>query len=251
MPWVGFKVMPAGYTATNPWSITDNIPIAQQQVVQSSSDQMASTKGLTTGLYTFWQDPNAMTVGDQFVPAAAANFTTVQQCLDLCDDDGTCAGVILEETVDPAAVASTCKLFRGDARNGKFKRTVTRADLDRIVLPIFFLCLGERSGADMTGCSPVSTLAQVWGYFKSRLDWCLLCAAVVCCLEGRHGSECWFEGRHGSSRECVSAWVQEGHTACVWATQVTAYCCLLYAAMAQIVAVSVSNRAWVEGLGGG
>lgn len=55
MPWVGFKVMPAGYTATNPWSITDNIPIAQQQVVQSSSDQMASTKGLTTGLYTFWQ----------------------------------------------------------------------------------------------------------------------------------------------------------------------------------------------------
>lgn len=156
MPWVGYKVMPSGYTATNPWSLQDT---TQQE--QPPSSTTTSAKGLATGLYTFWQDPNALTVGVQSVPPGAANFTSVQTCLDRCDDDGTCAGVILEETVDPALVATTCRHFRGDDTPGKFLRTVTRADLDRIGLPIFYLCLGERSGSDMTGCSPVSTLDQV------------------------------------------------------------------------------------------
>lgn len=67
-------------------------------------------------------------------------------------------------------IATTCKLIRGDDRNGKFKRTVVRTDLDRIGLPIFYLCLGDRatSNNDLTGCSPITTLGQVVFVLKKR-----------------------------------------------------------------------------------
>ena len=52
MPWVGFKVMPSGYTATNPWSLNNTTNEGEPEVPPSST---TSAKGLATGLYTFWQ----------------------------------------------------------------------------------------------------------------------------------------------------------------------------------------------------
>jgi hypothetical protein len=68
-----------------------------------------------------------------------------------------------------AQVATTCKLIKGDDSNGQFKRTVVRTDLDRIGLPVFYLCLGARTSSnDLTGCSPITTLDQVVFVLKKR-----------------------------------------------------------------------------------
>jgi len=69
--------------------------------------------------------------------------------------------VTIQETVDHQRVPSTCKLIRGDKRVGQFKRTVVRTDLDRLVLPYFYLCLGNRSSGDLRFCNPIATLDQV------------------------------------------------------------------------------------------
>lgn len=151
-PWVGFKVLPSGYTGTNPWSLNSTTPAAHE----------ATAKALPSGLFTFWQDPNAADIGVQYEPAGVTSFTAVQQCLDACNDDGICAGVTIEETVDRTKIATTCKLLKGDSTSGKFKRTMVRTHLDRIGLPVFYLCLGDRSVSnDVTGCSPITTLEQV------------------------------------------------------------------------------------------
>lgn len=67
----------------------------------------------------------------------------------------------IQETVDSQRVPSTCKLIKGDKRVGQFKRTVVRTDLDRLVLPFFYLCLGDRNGGDLRFCNPIATLDQV------------------------------------------------------------------------------------------
>jgi hypothetical protein len=152
-------VLPSGYTGTNPWSLNSSAPAAQE----------ATAKALPSGLFTFWQDPNAADIGVQYAPAGVASFTAVQQCLDACNDDGICAGVTIEETVDRTKIATTCKLFKGDSTPGKFQRTVVRAHLDRIGLPVLYLCLGDRSVSnDVTGCSPITTLEQVAFTLKKR-----------------------------------------------------------------------------------
>lgn len=158
-PWVGFKVLPSGYTGTNPWSTKE----AQQ------APQDANAKALPSGLYTFWQDPNAADIGVQYAPANVANFKNIQECLDACSDDSVCAGVTIDETVDQTKIATTCKLIKGDSSSGTFKRTVVRTDLNRIGLPVFYLCLGDRSGTNnLSGCSPITTLEQVSFVLKIR-----------------------------------------------------------------------------------
>jgi hypothetical protein len=98
-PYVGFKVLVSGYTGTNPWGAADT---AQQAA--PSADSNTAAKGVPSGLYTFWQDPNAFDIGVQYAPPDAANFQTVQQCLDACSDDRLCAGITIDETVDRTKV---------------------------------------------------------------------------------------------------------------------------------------------------
>jgi hypothetical protein len=52
MPWVGFKTLPSGYAATNPWSVADK---------QDKGD--ISAKAVAGALYTWWQ-VRSMPVGN-------------------------------------------------------------------------------------------------------------------------------------------------------------------------------------------
>lgn len=97
-PWVGFKVLVSGYTGANPWG-GDGRNGTAQQVPVGSQDGTAAAKGVPSGLFTFWQDPNAADIGVQYAPPNAAGFQTVQQCLDACSDDRLCAGITIGETV--------------------------------------------------------------------------------------------------------------------------------------------------------
>jgi len=95
------------------------------------------TASLLAGLT---QDPNALVIGDAVTPAKVSTFSTVQDCITACDYDGArCVGVTLEMTVDRLKIASTCKLIRGNAMPGRFKRTVVRTELDRVGFPTSFL----------------------------------------------------------------------------------------------------------------
>jgi len=86
------------------------------------------------------QDPNALVIGQQSSPRGVKTFSTVQDCVTACDDDGaTCVGVTLEMTVDRNKLGTTCKLVRGDSRPGRFKRTVVRTELSRVGFPTSFL----------------------------------------------------------------------------------------------------------------
>lgn len=44
MPWVGFKTLPSGYAATNPWSVGNK---------QATGN--TSAKAVAGALYTWWQ----------------------------------------------------------------------------------------------------------------------------------------------------------------------------------------------------
>lgn len=131
MPWVGFKALPAGYVATSPWSITEQ--------PAGSASNTTSAKAAGSGLYTFWQDPNALEIGTQTAPTNAASMESVQDCVTACDYDGECVGVTVQMTVQQTKIGTTCKLIKGDARPGRFKRTVVRTDLERIAFPTAFL----------------------------------------------------------------------------------------------------------------
>jgi hypothetical protein len=89
----------------------------------------------SSGIYTWYQDPNHPTIGIQSAAPGASAFTTAQDCLDACDDDGWCAGVILLPTAQPENTPKTCLLIRGDATTGVHKRSMTRADIARLTLP--------------------------------------------------------------------------------------------------------------------
>jgi hypothetical protein len=45
MPWVGFKTLPSGYAATNPWSV-DN---------KQDNEGNTKAKAVAGALYTWWQ----------------------------------------------------------------------------------------------------------------------------------------------------------------------------------------------------
>lgn len=151
MPWVAFKALPAGYVATSVWS------------VKGESTKKAKAKAVASGLYTFWQDPNALAIGQQSVPSGAASFGTVQDCLTACDYDEKCIGITIQETVIKTKIGSTCQIIHGDDRPGRFKRTVVRTELSRVALPTAFLCPSgyAQSGEGSSACTPITTPQQL------------------------------------------------------------------------------------------
>lgn len=74
-PLIAFKALVSGDVGTNAWKIN----------TESSKGIKASA--VTTGQYTFWQEPNALAVGVQEPFAAAGSFNSLQDCLDACDID--------------------------------------------------------------------------------------------------------------------------------------------------------------------
>lgn len=148
-PWIGFKALPSGYAATNPWSL--------------KAEGNTSAKAVAGALYSFWQDPHALDVGVQTAPVRAPLFRSIEDCTMECDQDSTCAGITVQMTLQRTQIGTTCKLVRGDSTPGRFKRTVVRTDLDRVAFPTAYLCpSGFSPSPDGTAaCAPVSTPRQV------------------------------------------------------------------------------------------
>jgi hypothetical protein len=134
MPYIGFKALPAGYTAAS-----------------SLDANNTSAKGVSSGTYVWWEDPNALAVASQTAPANAASFFSIEDCTRACDFDRTCAGVTLQQTVDVGAVASTCKLVQGDDYPGRFIRTVVRVDMDQTNFPAALPCPSGYVSTNETG----------------------------------------------------------------------------------------------------
>lgn len=67
MPWLALKILPSGYVGTSPWS---------------TKDGEGRAKALSTGVYAFYQEKEALSVGiqDPNVPNRAT-FTSVRDCL--------------------------------------------------------------------------------------------------------------------------------------------------------------------------
>ena len=49
-----------------------------------------------------------------------------------------CAGITMDLFVDIPTSPRSCKLIRGDTNPGRFLRTVTRADVNRLRVPALF-----------------------------------------------------------------------------------------------------------------
>lgn len=106
--------------------------------------QTKSHSALTVCLtrrYVFYQEKQAKAVGivDENVPGRES-FTSVGQCLKACDDAGeSCSGITVLSTVAPVDIAKHCAFVKSNNNNGVFKRTMIRADLNRLIFPSPFL----------------------------------------------------------------------------------------------------------------
>jgi hypothetical protein len=120
-PHVGFKAVPSSDVGRT-WSLSVNTN--------------TSAKSVSAGVYTWWRDDWFNEIGTQTAPAGASAFTTIQDCLDACDDAGyNCAGVVLRPASDPTFTPKTCLLISGDTTLGLTKRSMTRTVVAQLALP--------------------------------------------------------------------------------------------------------------------
>jgi hypothetical protein len=64
----------------------------------------------------------------------------VGDCLKACDNEGVkCSGVTVLSTVEPLEIGRTCAFVRANINPGLFKRSMIRADLNRLLFPSSFL----------------------------------------------------------------------------------------------------------------
>lgn len=102
-PLIALKNLPSGDVGTNPWSLrlsdtaADAADGAADAGVQSQRRNRAQL--VATGMYTFYREELALTVGTQEDPAKYGyNITAglggqfLQNCLDACDNLSRCAG---------------------------------------------------------------------------------------------------------------------------------------------------------------
>jgi hypothetical protein len=88
-------------------------------------------KALASGSYTFWADDGA-NVGHS---TATGSTDSTRACLAACDIDASCAAVKMTGVKENTAAAITgCTLLKGDERVAKFKRTATRAVVEKLVV---------------------------------------------------------------------------------------------------------------------
>jgi len=96
--------------------------LAFKAVTAGDTTAASVAKALSSGSYTFWKDAGAG-VGTQ-VPDAA---TTVQGCLNACDNNFDCAAVVMTGATNGMDSTVTCKLVKGDKTIAQFKRSMTKA----------------------------------------------------------------------------------------------------------------------------
>jgi len=105
------------------------------------------------------QEPQALAVGIQEAAPGRDKFTSVQDCLTACDYAGDqCSGITVLSTVEPVKIGTTCSFVKANTRPGVYKRTMIRADLNRLSLPSMFLCpSGYQQSTGSTPCQPMSS----------------------------------------------------------------------------------------------
>lgn len=114
-------------------TVTDGSVLAFKTVLvdgstaTSSSFNATRAKAITSGIYSFWKD-NGAGIGSQ---TDVSPNPTVKQCLQTCDQDEACAGVVMSSvtstTTDTTAVP--CKLIKGSVTVGDSKRSMVKAAL--------------------------------------------------------------------------------------------------------------------------
>lgn len=81
-----------------------------------------------------------MAVGEQVPAPNRGNFSSVEQCLAVCDNaGGECVGITVTSNVNPAEIPKSCSLIKANTEPGTFKRTVIRANLGKLNFPSAFL----------------------------------------------------------------------------------------------------------------
>jgi hypothetical protein len=104
-----------------------------------------SAKSLPSGSYTFYPEDGAG-IGDQ---NTSGPTTSGQACLDACDGDADCAGVVIVGALSDLSAALTandkaCKLIKGKTDYGTGMRTVTKTDITMLQMPASLsgMCVG-------------------------------------------------------------------------------------------------------------
>lgn len=71
----------SGDVGTNPWSTT-------KAGLRGGPATVRAAGAVPSGIYTMWQEPNALAVGAAQAPIPGRDaFNSLQQCLDACDED--------------------------------------------------------------------------------------------------------------------------------------------------------------------
>jgi hypothetical protein len=105
------------------------------------------------------QEENALLVGIQQPAPKRDSFTSVQDCLTACDDDGDkCVGITVLSDLAPLRVGKSCMFIRADTDNGVFKRSMIHTSLNRLALPSAFICPSGMSAPNgASSCKPITT----------------------------------------------------------------------------------------------
>jgi hypothetical protein len=94
-----------------------------------------TAKGMSNGQFTFWRESGAG-IGTQ--TTVALNPANGRACLDACQSDVNCAGVVIAgafTNLDTTGITS-CTLIKGTATLGLPQRTLTRADTAKFSMPV-------------------------------------------------------------------------------------------------------------------
>lgn len=102
---------------------------ADTTVAQSKPHTKA--KGLASGSYTlYWDSPAG--IGTSTTDVTTTSF---QSCLNACDADSECAAVAMAGVTTAMTTATGCQIIRGNNTVATFKRSVTKVNTNRLVLP--------------------------------------------------------------------------------------------------------------------
>lgn len=87
-PLVALKAVPSGDLGTNAWSVRGQSASTSQREQQQEQSGKVRAKAIASGLYTYYEDPSGLNIGNvrQAAPGASS-FTSLQDCANACDDD--------------------------------------------------------------------------------------------------------------------------------------------------------------------
>lgn len=86
-PVLALKAVPSKDLGTDVWSPTDSLT-SQVVADQQAQPESATPRTTVSGHYSYYDDPYGLDVGTSFrTPEGAAAFSSLQDCIDACDDE--------------------------------------------------------------------------------------------------------------------------------------------------------------------